>query len=224
MILNKQMLKVKDIKNGKIFFIASGLVLIILAGGLLYKYKKEKVNLSDNKATSVAAVSVEQEPQIETQAQAELEVPGVQEQNDVTEVKSVENKTTAAAVKSNVVEKSDPNKRIDCSLDAKRGSYDDRAIISWNCKNYIGWTCDFRVQTINKLYKSVLLPTSSMEVKVMKAGMDMAAYCPKGTKTPSSSCEYRDVKVPGYTSYALFCKAEDGRKKNFDDYYTNDKD
>lgn len=118
------------------------------------------------------------------------------------------------AVKSGPGDTADPDVRIKCSIKAKRGSRDSRAIISWDCEHYVGWSCDLQVQTTNKPYKNVILPKSSQEVKVMTEHMELVPYCSQ------IGCPAYEKKVPGYTYYWLICKSNDGRKKNFDGLYT----
>lgn len=112
----------------------------------------------------------------------------------------------------------DPKVRIKCSMKAKKGSRDSRAIISWDCKHHVGWSCDLRVQTTNKPYEKVILPKSSQEVKVMTGHTDLVPYCEQ------NGCPTYEVEVPGYTYYWLICKSSDGRKKNFDGLYTFEED
>lgn len=120
--------------------------------------------------------------------------------------KPVENKTENVPVYNN-------QKRIDCVFTADEGEKSDEAILAWNCREYVGWTCDLHDKYDQIFQKNVKLPVGKTIAKAAKASYYNSRNSDGNWGSLQSS--------PGQNTYRLICRAIDGKLKNFTDYYTN---
>lgn len=117
--------------------------------------------------------------------------------------------------------------KIQCSLKVKETKDGKKAIVSWDCANSSGWSCDLSLKNEGKkgIKKNITLPKSSTEMilgsgshrpsQQYKCSHSYSRYSGSSCGFVSGPLEYNSA----YNEYQMKCVSREGKIKKFSKGY-----